>query len=226
MRFYYMSIFSLIFIAVIYAVAIFLASKLLGKKFKGVVAVVVIAAILIAPWTEELWIAYNFGQLCRKDAGIFINKTVEVEGYYDATAGLYGIQKPLPDVTAKNFDQRGFRYYEMSLANTKGGPSKVAHFEKVNGEWAGVILEKPTARYHYRWPNMDTPMSHKVAKIERVVADSKTDELLARETKYRREAPWFFIGLDRPVILCPGLGEHPLERHGSVYNLSLKPVKN
>lgn len=69
-------------------------------------------------------------------------------------------------------------------------------------------------------------MSHKVDKIERVVVDSQTGELLARDTKYRRLAYWFYVGLDLPVILCPAPGQHPLAKHGSVFNLALKPKQN
>lgn len=230
MGFYYVSIFSLMLLGVFYAVALIGLwlwwTKRRQRPFKGPAVWSAIALVLVAPWLEELWIAWNFGQLCRKDAGIVVNKTVEVEGYYDASAGLLQINKPVLPVTAENFDKRGYKFYEMSLANTKGGPSKVARFEKIGGEWTGAVLDKPTARYHYRWPHMDTPMSHKVDKIERVVVDSQTEEVLARETKYRREAPWFYIGLDRPVMLCPAPGEHPLSRHGSVFNLALKPKQD
>jgi len=71
MGFYYISIFSLILIAVIYAVAIgvfrFVWVRLLGRKFTGPIVWVVVAAIVIAPWVEELWIAWNFGQVCKEE---------------------------------------------------------------------------------------------------------------------------------------------------------------
>ncbi|UCH48817.1 MAG: hypothetical protein JSU95_03160, partial [Betaproteobacteria bacterium] len=86
-------------------------------------------------------------------------------------------------------------------------------------------IEQPTARYQYSQPDRGTPLAHKVERIERVVIDNKTDDVLAKETKYRRRSPWFFVGLDRPVMLCPAAGEHPLERYGSIYNLALKPKR-
>ena len=141
MRFYYMSIFSLIFLVVLYAVILgifwFVWSRVLKRKFRGPVVWSVVVAVLVAPWLEEFWIVYNFGQLCRKDAGIFIRKTVEVDGYFDATAGLLKIHDPLPKPTSESFDQRGFEFYEKSMSDPRGGPSKVAHFEKVDGRWIG-----------------------------------------------------------------------------------------
>ena len=231
MRFYYISIISVILLVVIYAVGtaiLVLFGIWLRKRWKRawIVMVPLFLLLFVAPIGEELWIAWNFGQLCNKDAGIFITKTVKADGYYDATAGLLNVYTPVPKPAAEYYEKAGFRFYELGLANTQGGPSRVVHYEKVKGEWTPTVLDHPTARYHYKWPHMDTPMSHKVEKIERVVADSETGDILARETKYKRKAPWFFIGLDQPVMLCPGPGEHPLESHGSVFNLALKPTRN
>jgi len=229
MGFYYPSIFSLMLLGVFYAVVLIGLwlwwTKGLKRKFTGPAAWSVVALVVVAPWLEELWIAYNFGQLCRKDAGIFVNKVVEVEGYYDATAGLRQIYKPLPAVTAENFDKRGFKYYEMSLANTKGGPSKVAHFEKINGEWTGAVLEKPTARYHYRWPHSHTPVAYKIKSHEWVIEDVEQKTIIAREKAYAREAYWFYIGLDRPTMFCPVFGNYGEKLTGELYRLALKPSK-
>ena len=227
MRFYYISIISIFLLTMIYAFGTaVLAGMWLGlrKRWKKIWMLVLPLLLLlyVAPIVEELWIAWNFGQLCKKDAGIFIYKTVEAEGFYDATRPTHA--GPRNQQAAEDLDRGGYRYYEMVFPNYEGGPIKVVHLEKVNGVWTATVLDHPTARYHYSWPHMDTPMNHKVEKIERVVSDKETGELLARETKYRRRAPWFFLGLDRPVMLCPGPGEHPLEKFGSVYNQALKPV--
>ncbi len=96
MRFYYLSLISLLLVAIFYFGALYVVRQIwkenLKRPFTGVGAWVVVAVVLVAPWSEELWIAYNFGQLCRKDAGIFINKTVEVAGFYDDTAG-WGVRQ-------------------------------------------------------------------------------------------------------------------------------------
>ena len=80
MGFYYFSIFSWIIFGVYFSIAAAIIGKLC-KTFEvqnhWKAAFLTIA--FIAPWTEELWIAYNFGQLCQKDVGRFIYKTVEVE---------------------------------------------------------------------------------------------------------------------------------------------------
>lgn len=108
MGFYYFSILSLAAFVVYFAIALLvvLIVWLRFKLAKGWL-LLLIPTLFIAPWVEELWIAYNFGQLCRKDAGIFINRTVEVEGYYDASALLGQIYTPTLPATAESFDQRG-----------------------------------------------------------------------------------------------------------------------
>jgi hypothetical protein len=193
----------------------------LNRNISGKVFAISLPLFLLLPWSEELWIAYNFDRHCRQDAGIFVYKTVEVEGFYDAARETHA--GPRSEEGARDLDRDGYRFYEMVFSNYRGGPNQIVHFEKISGVWKASVLDHPTARYHYRWPHVDTPIGHKVDKIERVVVDSQTGELLARETKYRREAPWFYIGLDRPVILCPAPGKHPLEKHGAVFNLALKP---
>jgi hypothetical protein len=91
MRFYYFSLFSWMAYVVLASIGIvllwFLWTKALRLKVSNPVYWVLLVAIVVAPWTEELWIAYNFDRLCRKDAGVFINKTVEVDGFYDDTTG-------------------------------------------------------------------------------------------------------------------------------------------
>ena len=88
------------------------------------------------------------------------------------------------------------------MAHTKGGPTKVAHFEKVNGVWTPTILDRPTARYHYQWPHMSSKVAHKIVKGERLIVDSQSGEVLGRYLNYARGAPWFFVGLDAPKMGC------------------------
>jgi hypothetical protein len=233
----------------------FVWSKVLKRKFSGPAVWAIAVVILVAPWMEELWIAYNFGQLCSKDAGIFIKKTVEVDGFYDSTMrSAYENTKPghYRFIEQATEDRKGFERVQRASEEEKSralawyadsNPSKESPkdrsiFYQLNEKetvavlpngvdaWRITKLDKPTARYQYRWPHMDRLMSHKVDKIERVVSDNQTEEVIARETKYRRQAPWFYIGLDRPVMLCPAPGEHPLSKHGSVFNLALKPKQS
>ena len=90
MRFYYIGLFSLLLLGVVYFVGtgllVWLGSWLRKRWKHAWIAMVPLFVLLyIGPVAEELWIAWNFGQLCKKDAGIFVNRTVEVEGFYDAT---------------------------------------------------------------------------------------------------------------------------------------------
>ena len=229
MSFYYISVFSLMLLSVIYVIGtgllIWIGYRLRGKKFRWALVAPLALLIYVGPIAEELWIAWNFGQLCRKDAGIFVNKVVEVEGYYDATAGLRQIYKPLPAVTSENFERRGFKYYEMSLANTKGGPSKVAHFEKVNGEWTGTTLDKPAARYHYG-KDSGVRVTHKIYRQTSRVTDKSLEEIIGHYVRYSREVPWFFLSLGDPGFGCDGADGGPYTKHSFlIYQNVLVPPK-
>lgn len=230
MHFYYPSVFSLMLLGVFYGFALIGLwlwwTKGLKRKFKGPTVCAVVALILVAPWLEEIWIAWNFGHLCRKDAGIFISKKVEVEGYYNATYDLLHIQKPLPEVTSKSFDERGFKFYEMHKRDPMGGPGKVAHFAKINGEWTGTVIDQPTARYHYTDNSYGEPIAHKITMHESRVTDNSTGTVVARYVSYARGPYWFFISLGVPPYACDGPDGGPNSRHNSlIYQDVLKPIK-
>jgi hypothetical protein len=216
MRFYYYSFFGVLLILLVYA----LGGALLGALWFAlrrwerawILMLPLFALLLILPWAEELLIAWNFGQLCKKDAGIFVYHKVQVDGFYDSTmrSGY------------ENIDRVGYRFMEQPSRDK----AKIEHIEKSNDVWKVTILDRPTARYQYVWTDQDTPMSHKVDRIERAVLDAELNQQLARDTKYRRRAPWFYVGLDRPVMLCSAPGADPLQRTGSVSTLALEPTKN
>jgi hypothetical protein len=182
MRFYYFSLFSWMAWALYGAIAVTVLSllwaRLLKFRFRNPVHWVLIAAVLIAPWSEELWIAYNFDRLCRKDGGVVINKTVEVDGFYDDTTG-WG---------PRQLDESGYRYVESKgildhrlrrverlddaardraiaayVAQSRGGVVPEGKYldYQVNDRvrvylapdrrkaWRVVRIEKPTARYWF-----------------------------------------------------------------------------
>jgi len=231
MRFYYISIFSVMLLGLIYLIGSGLLvwfGSWLRKRWKRAWMVMVPLFLLLyaGPVAEEFWIAWNFGHLCKRDAGIFINKTVEAEGFYDATAGLLTVSTPAPKPAADYYEKGGFRFYELSLANTQGGPSRVVHYAKVNGVWTPTILDHPTARYHYRWPHMNSPAGHKLEKIERLVIDTQTQEVLGRYVDYARTSAWFYVGLDRPLMFCKE-AERDARARGTVFGprMVLLPAK-
>lgn len=205
MRFYYWTGLSWLILFPVYLIGTGLITLLwwwLAKRVRRSWTVVVPLYVMlaVAPWLEELSIAWNFGQLCKKDAGIFIYKTVEVEGFYDTTRPTTPV--PRSDQAARDLDQGGYRFYEMVYPDFKGGPNKVVHLEKINGVWTATVLDRPTARYHYRANRHGIDVAHGVRKFENTVIDTQTDEVQGRYLNYYRRAPWFFIGLDRPTIPC------------------------
>ena len=227
MRFYYWSGLNWLILLPVYIVGAGLITLLwwrLAKRFKRVwIAILPLYAVLaVAPWLEELSIASNFGQLCKKDAGIFIYKTVEVEGFFDTTRTTH--DGPRTPQGAEELDRSGYRFYEMVLPNRKGGPDKVVHLEKSKGEWMARVLDDPTARYHYG-KDSGTQVAHKIQKQTSIVLDRKSQEILGRYVRYSREAPWFFISLGDPGLGCDGPDGGPKTKHSFlIYREILNPT--
>ena len=199
MGFYYISIFSIMLLLVIYAVLFLLylgvARLTRGMPGRKALLLVVGVAFLLLPIGEELWIAWNFGQAC-KQAGTFVYKKVEADGFYDDTRTTHA-GKPTNQAAA-SFNKLGYRFLEM-----KGPNGGVVHLEKADGQWRATIISHPTARYHYRTRD-HIPVSLKVVKHESVVTDTQEQQVIGREIIVGRYPPWFFIGLDVPQLQCFG----------------------
>ena len=227
MRFYYFSVFGTLAAAIASALALvvfwLIWTKVLDRKLSARMVLISTAVMFALPWTEELWIAYKFDQFCRKDAGLFIHKTVEVEGFYDETRP--GRPGALAEQAKKSMDQSGYQFYERPISNPYGGPSKVVRFEKVDGQWISRTLDRPTARYHYKTLNSHAPVAHQIKRFEDVVIDVQTGEVLGRFVNYYRGAYWFFISSGRPTIPCAE-SQAGIRKYGSlIYNEVLKPLR-
>ncbi len=245
MRFYYLSLFSVIAWAVYGVIAVTLISllwtKLLKLKLRNPGYLVLVSAVLIAPWFEELWVAYNFEQLCRKDAGIFINKIVQVDGYYDGGGKITRIVSA-PYTFIESPDDGGM-YRRVEHATDREKADALTWFQETKGRqpgsrewfartvapnveifietdtghaWRITKLDKPTARYLFTTPQQSSPVGYKIRRTERLVTDTQTQEVLARETLYARDPYWFFIALDAPVMLCKGVDERESPSVGSI----------
>jgi hypothetical protein len=260
LRFYYWTGLNWIILLPTYLVGAGLIASLwwwLSKRMKRawVVIAPLFAVLIIAPWVEELWIAWNFGQLCKKDAGIFVYKTVEAEGFYDATMrSAYENTKPggYRFVEQRTEDRKGVERVERAgdslriralawYAQTNPGKERskeksivyplteretVVVFPNGIDTWKVTQLDHSTARYHYRWPHMNSPAGHGLQRIERHVLDTKTQEVLGRYVDYARESAWFYIGLDRPLRFCKE-AERDARARGTVFGprMVLIPAK-
>jgi hypothetical protein len=229
--------------AVVAAIGILILSLLWTKLTKlnpsHPVFWVLVAAIIVGPWVEEFWIAYNFDRLCRKDAGVFINKVMEVTGFYDDANG-WGprqlaeskyefmesrdvrksrlIRVERADDAARN---RALAWYsqtspgeerpkELFIVHRISDKEEVAVSPNGVDAWRVTTIDRPTARYHRKRTNSHTPVSHQVKRFEDIVVDSQTGEVLGRYTDYSRGPYWFFISLDLPSIECTELqGKDP-----------------
>lgn len=225
MRFFFLSPFSIIFLAVIYFIGtwilVAIGSRLRKKwKYAWIAIAPLFLALYIGPIIEELWIAWNFEQLCKKDAGIFVHRTVEVEGFYDDTRPTH--DGPRNPQAIEEYERSGFRFTEKRLRDT----DKVVHIEKRAGIWTANILDRPSARYHYRGNAFGIDVAHGIQKFQSEVIDTNTNEVLGRYVNYYRDVPWFFIGLDRPTLPCEETERDARKyRTISVHRLVLLPMK-
>ena len=213
MGFYYISVISIALLGIVYGVLllIFLGVARLTRGMPGRKAVlgVVGAVFLVLPVAEELWIAWNFGQAC-KEAGTFIYKKAKVEGFYDDTTHWW-----------RQLAGSKYQFVE-SRDNLYGTLWRV---ERVGDEIKHSKIDRPTARYHYSKPHSHTKVSFKVTMFEYLVRDSQADEVLAREKTFARNAPWYFIGLERPTLFCPVSGNYGERIHATIYDLVLLPAE-
>ena len=188
---------------------------------------------IVAPWAEEYWIASRFEELC-KDAGVHVYRKVEADGFLDTTSpsSPFGVTTgPWDSPQAiKDFDRRGYRFQEYLLTD-----GRVRRLERTgDGMWQSV-LDRSTARYHYRHAYQPTPyryeepMGWKLERSETQIVDSVSGEVLGRDTHYVREASaieglWIrFFGYG--MTGCSGPLDDPdkQKRRGSIYDYVLIP---
>lgn len=174
---------------------------------------------IVAPWAEEYWVASRFEELC-KDAGVHVYRKVEVEGFYDSTmrSGYELIQ------------QKGYRFMEQPAR--KAG--EIEHIERISSEWKVSLLDRPTARYHYKHAYQPTPyqteepVGWKLNRAEKQVVDSTSGEVIGRDVHYHRypsalEGLWVrFFGTGQ--VICEGSAPRPPELRHLLYHYVLIPT--
>lgn len=152
---------------------------------------VVLAAI---PVGDDAYIQWHFNRLCR-DAGMHYEKRIVVDGYYDSVMTGQGTAGPITSLPAiESYDREGFRFFERRAGYVPGKygeqPIQYAHVEKVEGKWKVSMLDRPTARYHFKFSSQHEAVGFRVRKYEEVILDTKTDVLVARQTIYTRYPGW------------------------------------
>jgi hypothetical protein len=180
-------------LAVLLVIAWPLSRLLRNWRWKWLLIVPLVLPLLAAPWAEEVWIAWHFQKAC-KDAGVHVYRTVEVEGFYDATGSGYSKPGPLDYKPAiQSFEERNFRFYERLVGyDPHANPLRVDHVEKINDQWIVTLLDRPTARYFYKRAYQPTPhvyeepVGWKLSKSETLVVDVQTNTVLGRDVSYTR----------------------------------------
>lgn len=226
-----------IYSAIVWFVLVWPISRMLKtSRLRWPIAWLVAIPLLAAPWAEEAWIAWHFGEAC-KDAGVTVYRQVEVEGYASGLNKHYvknsislGELFNQDPTQLASFEKQGFRFYEDLLAD--GG---ARHLERTGGRVMVTIRDIPEARYHYKYayqpePSIiEEPIGWKLEKIERQVVDSQTGEILGRDISIHRGAPiadalWAqFVG--NSMTICPGPNVKPFVPPPPFPQAALKPVQ-
>lgn len=192
-----------------------LLRRLQHSRWKWWIVSIVGFPVLAAPWAEEAWIAWHFNEAC-KDAGVKVVRQVEVDGYADGT-GQYERKSirtgPLFNDNSTrqlDFEKQGYRFYEDLL---KDGGAR--HLEREGGQMMVTILDRPQARYHYKFldPRQEIPIGRRLKKFGHQVIDSETNEVLGSDVQYKRypntaEGLWLRFFGPRPTI-CDGSAPVP-----------------
>ncbi|MDY6867055.1 MAG: hypothetical protein SVT56_04000 [Chloroflexota bacterium] len=156
-----------------------------------------VSFLLIAtPVVEELWIQHKFENLC-KDAGIHIQRKVYAYGYFDSSKNdiMKSDRVYKNNELYKNIKNSGFRYIERKTNN-----GKVRHIEITNGKISETLLNKPESQYYLINTHNHVPVAHRIVKMQWVIKDMESNEIIGRDTKYARypsfvESLWVnFIG--------------------------------
>lgn len=152
---------------------------------------VVLAAI---PVGDDAYIQWHFNRLCR-DAGMHYEKKISVDGYYDSVMTGPGTAGPITSLPAiESYDREGFRFFERRAGYVPGKygeqPVQYSHVEKVDGKWRVSILDRPTARYHFKLSSQHEAVGFQVRKYEEVILDTKTNQVVGRQLIYTRYAGW------------------------------------
>ena len=258
MRFYYISIFSILLLGLIYLIGTGLLTWFglwLRKRWKRSWMLMVPLFLLLyaGPVAEEFWIALNFGKLCKKDAGRFIYKIVEVDGYYDATGATLDSVRPgrykfiesfsssgkgavHVSVGDENLKRQAFSQYEKDAPGKSAAEQEIIRvildertealvYPKKGDSWRITRLEHPTARYHYTTNIYGTNVAHKITRQESTVSDQTTGEVIGRYVEYGRRPPWFFIGLGEAPYSCDGPDGGPNSKYNRlIYREVLLPM--
>jgi hypothetical protein len=224
-----------------------------GIQRRRTVLVITALVLLVLPISEELWIAWNFRQACKDAGKFVYKKVVADGFYDDTAgwgprqlresqyqfveskdvlhlhrkiSRVESLSDSIRDQTLARYSSKGEgkqpleqEFVEFRLSDAE----QIYVARDRTRTWRVTMIERPTARYHYIQPAAHKPVAHKVRRNERQVVDVVEKDILAREVNVAREAPWYYVSLDRPLMLCYGRQDPSMR--GSIYTHALLPTK-
>jgi hypothetical protein len=148
-------------------------------KPREVAALALVAYIpLIAAVAEAVYVDARFKALCAT-AGTQIKQKVVVEGFYDD-----GFLRESWEDTLR-LGHSGYRFVEWK---DKKGLFWRSEFVRL-GEVRRVPLDRPSARYQWRYPEFPSPDGHLMQRREETVVDTMTGQVIARQLMGYRYPP-------------------------------------
>lgn len=187
-------------------------ARFVAKRIKNRTAkYTVIAIFILIPTWDVIPGKLYFKQLCEKEGGLKIYKTVEdVEGYR-VYPGATGLGPEAVEKYGYKFEERGsgrnFTRYTL-------GPDGKVIRQEVNESIARYVAEGKG------W----TPLSWNVNKYEVFIFEQQTKEGLAAWTTFSSSQSWLvaFIDFPKEITYCP----KPPASEKDLYLRTLKPVKS
>lgn len=184
---------------------------------------IVIPVVLALPWAEEVWIAWNFENLC-DGVGVNITRQVEVAGFYNDTVTGPSSPGPITNSQAVGaYESTGFSFVERKT--TVAG--KISHVARSrDGQWVVTLRDQPSAKYHYVKVFEDKPMAGQISCSEDAILDSSTQSKIASRIFCKRysnsiEALWLSFLHHGPIEYCPTLQK---DLKGMLYHHVLVPT--
>jgi hypothetical protein len=181
------------------------------------------AAILFLPWADELWIAYQFQDVC-KTAGASISRKVTVDGFLDDTNRFssIGVRTGLivNPQAIRSFDQSGYKFRETTLSD-----GRIWRLERISEGLNATIHDRPESQYAFSRPISDATAGYRILCSEDVVVRYSTNEKIANYRYCKRypgmiESLWMRFLHRGPIAYCP---EQSSQLEGMLYTHALIP---
>lgn len=160
----------------------------------------ILCATLLVVTAAMTWdafiVGYNKEKYC-KQAGVYVEELVRVEGYYDDIYSWVG------EDSAKHLvNSSAFRYIEYR----DWRDNKYYRLERDGQRTTRVIIDRPHSRYHLKNSHSDATVAYLVRMSRSVVLDTETNKVIGEGKSYYLMPSWvdrlWLRFFDNPEMQC------------------------